>query len=243
MPNRPLYKKVKEQLTASLLQREWPPGAMLPSEPQLAQRYHVGISTVRAAIKELTGANVLVRTQGKGTFVSRFENRPGIHRFFNLVRHSGSEEPTTRKLLSCERIKAPDDIAEALRLPRTHEGQIVFCLTTLLSLAQTPKYYSRIFLPATVFAGLKRSMVPDGGKSLYSIYQERFNVNVIKVVDRLRAVAASAAVAKACHIKRGSPVLEVLRIAYSYNDVPVEVRERWISTTEHWYRIEQGYAG
>ena len=168
MPNRPLYKKVKEELTESLLQREWPPGAMLPSEPKLAQRYRVSISTIRAAIKELTAANVLVRTQGKGTFVSRFENRPGIHRFFNLVRRSGSEESTTRKLLSCERIKAPDDVAEALRLPRTREGQIVYCLTTVVSLAQSPVYYSRMFLPATVFPGLRRSTVTKLWSSQFS---------------------------------------------------------------------------
>lgn len=216
---------------------------MLPSEPKLAERYHVGISTIRAAIKELAAANVLVRTQGKGTFVSRFENRHGIHRFFNLVTREGGEQPTNRKLLSFERMRAPDDIAEALRLPRTGDGQMVFCLTTVVSLGEEPAYYSRIFLPAEVFPGMRRTMVPDGGKSLYSIYQERFNVNIIKVIDDVRAVPASSAVAKACRIKPGSPVLEVMRTAYTYNDVPVEVRQRWISTKAHSYRIAQGNTG
>src|SRR4029077_2940113 len=92
MARRPLYKEVREQLTKSLMQGEWRPGAMLPSEPRLAERYKVGISTIRAAVRELELANVLVRTQGKGTFVARFEERAGVHRFLNLVRDDGVAE-------------------------------------------------------------------------------------------------------------------------------------------------------
>ena len=56
MAKHPLYKEVKQQLTRSLIDGEWRPGEMLPSEPRLAERYGVGISTVRAAVRELEQA-------------------------------------------------------------------------------------------------------------------------------------------------------------------------------------------
>ncbi len=240
MTKRPLYKEVREKLTRSLVDGEWRPGEMLPSEPQLADRYGVGISTIRAAVRELEDAKVLMRAQGKGTFVLHFDERESTHRFLNITRLDGTSLPTDRTMLSLARIAAPDDVAEALRLPRGGDKEQVYKLTTLVRLDGKPVYYSNVYLPAQAFPRLRKAQLPDGNHALYSLYQQHFNVNVTRVVDSLSTVPAPAEAARLCALRPGTWVLKLQRVAFTYSDVPVEARFNWISTAHHCYRIVQG---
>lgn len=240
MKKRPLYQEVREQLVSSLAVGEWPPGGMLPSEPKLAERFDVGISTIRAALRELEKANVLIRAQGRGTFVAQFDQREAVHRFLNIARRDGGAEAPSRKLLAFDRIAAPPAIAELLKLPRTGEGEKVYRLATLVSLSGVPVYYSNVFLPVAQFRGLRRANLPDGNRSLYSLYQQLFNINVTKVVDSIGAIPAPQVVARLCNLQAGDCVLCLNRVAYTYGGDPVEVRQNWVNTSNHCYRIEQG---
>lgn len=235
-----LYREVQRQLTESLAAGEWKPGSMLPTEPQLAKRYGVGISTVRAAVRELELSSVLTRTQGKGTFVSFFNERKSSHRFLNVVLSDGTRQASTRRLLSLERMEAHDDIADMLGLPHTLRGRQVFKLCTVLSLGDVPVYYSNVFLPVALFPRLRKSQFPDGNDSLYSLYQLHFNINVTKVVDALSAVPATPMIAKLTGLDTDGWALHLRRVAYDYKDTRVEVRLNWINSTRHNYRIQQG---
>ena len=66
----PLYAQVKKRITESLVRGEWNPGEVIPSEIELAHIYDVSQGTVRKAIDELTAESILIRRQGKGTFVA-----------------------------------------------------------------------------------------------------------------------------------------------------------------------------
>jgi GntR family transcriptional regulator len=191
-------------------------------------------------VRELELANVLVRTQGKGTFVAQFDDRPAAHKFLNITRDDGSDARPHRRLLSFERIDAPEDIAELLRLGRAGESAQVFKLATLVSLSSQPVYFSNVFLPMAFFPRLRRTMLPDGGRSLYSLYQEHFNVHVITVQDSLTAKPAPAFAARQCELPAGAPMLHLRRVAFGYNGTRVEVRRNWINTAHHCYRLEQG---
>lgn len=238
-----LYREVQQKLTQSLAAGEWKPGSMLPSEPKLAKRYNVGISTIRAAVRELELLNLLTRAQGKGTFVSLFEERKRSHRFLNIVRQDGTRETTHRRLISLERIEAPDDVADLLQLPHVGRGRQVFKLVTILTFGQANIDYSNIFVPAALFPRLRASLIPDGSESLYSLYQTHFNISVTKVVDSLSAAPASQMVAKLTGVDVGSPVLYLQRLAFGYDGTRVEVRRNWFKTDQHVYRIEQGSTG
>src|SRR3954469_20691792 len=86
---RPLYQQIKVLLTQSLVAGEWKPGEAIPSELELAQRYHVSQGTVRKAIDELAGDNILVRRQGKGTFVASHNEPSYQFRFLHVLPDSG----------------------------------------------------------------------------------------------------------------------------------------------------------
>jgi GntR family transcriptional regulator len=82
----PLYRQIKDFLIRSLEEGEWGPGDAIPSEGELATRFNVSQGTVRKAIDEMAAENMLVRRQGKGTFVATHSDPRSFYRFLRLVR-------------------------------------------------------------------------------------------------------------------------------------------------------------
>ena len=64
---------------------EWRPGDSIPSESELAVRFGVSQGTVRKAVDEMAAENLLVRQQGKGTFVATHKDPGSFFRFLRLV--------------------------------------------------------------------------------------------------------------------------------------------------------------
>ncbi|MCZ8466279.1 FadR/GntR family transcriptional regulator [Streptococcus uberis] len=67
---RPLVEKTAERLLNLILEREYPVGAKLPNEYELAQDLDVGRSTIREAVRSLATRNILEVRQGSGTYIS-----------------------------------------------------------------------------------------------------------------------------------------------------------------------------
>nr|MDH4446211.1 GntR family transcriptional regulator [Acidovorax sp.] len=80
----PLYQQIKGLVLQSLQMGEWKPGDPIPSEFELAARYKVSQGTVRKAIDELAKNHLLVRRQGKGTFVATHAEQQVQFRFLKL---------------------------------------------------------------------------------------------------------------------------------------------------------------
>src|ERR671921_1230786 len=115
----PLYQQIKGLILQSLQAGEWKPGEAIPSEMDLAARFRVSQGTVRKAIDELAAENLVVRRQGKGTFVATHAEQHVQYRFLKLMPDSGdagSEGPAQRSILECKRVRATADIARSLAL-------------------------------------------------------------------------------------------------------------------------------
>jgi len=67
----PAYARVKQFLKQGLAAGQWPPGALMPSEAELVERFGVSRMTVNRAIRELQADGMLERSQGLGTFAAR----------------------------------------------------------------------------------------------------------------------------------------------------------------------------
>lgn len=240
MPQLPLYKEVKEKIIQALASAEWSPGMKLPVERDLAQRFRVGIATVRAAVSELEAAGILSRKQGKGTFVSEHTNQSRLYRFFNLVKRDGTRQTPTREFISLRRDRATLEEMELLRLSRYGKQPDVFRLRITFSLEEKTVGVSDITVPVGLFGRMTRSGVCDGGVTLYALYQSNYNVNVISVAADLSADKIPADVAPLLGLKAGSPVLMIRRKAYTYADVPVELRSTWVNTAECRFHLDQG---
>lgn len=232
---RPLYDQIKVLLTQSLIGGEWRPGDMIPSEIDLAGRFKVSQGTVRKAIDSLAGENILIRRQGKGTFVAT-HNEEGIKlRFLRLTAASGQKEVLQNELMSCKKTKADTKMAAVLEIKA---GAALIEIKRLLTFSGRPLIYDHIAIPAAPFKGVNSSRIEENKGSLYSMYETEYGIRMIRAEERLTAVAANSDVAEALHLKLGAPLLSIERVSYTYGDKPMEYRLGLCLTDDHHYMSE-----
>ncbi|MFO1324045.1 MAG: GntR family transcriptional regulator [Burkholderiales bacterium] len=218
----PLYLQIKGLLSKSLEAREWRPGEAIPSEIDLARRYRVSQGTVRKAIDALAADNLVVRRQGKGTFVATHtEERSSLFRFLRIRRNDGADVAPVSRLLDVRRAKAGADVA---RLLAGKPGDAVLVLRRVLDYAGEPVVLDEITLPAALFRGLTKARYDAYRGSMYSFFESQFGVRMLKAQEKIRAVAADAATARILGTEPGAPLLAVDRVTLTYGDRPVEVR-------------------
>jgi GntR family transcriptional regulator len=232
---RPLYDQIKVLLTQSLIGGEWRPGDMIPSEMDLAARYKVSQGTVRKAIDSLASENILIRRQGKGTFVATHKEDNVKLRFLRLTAVNGQKELLQNEFISCVKSKAEGRIAQALDLKA---GASTIEVKRLLSFSGRPVIYDHIIVPAAPFKGLNGAKVEESHGSMYSMYETQFGIRMVRAEERLKAVAAEAEVAKALGLKQGFPLLSIERVSYTYGDRPMEWRLGLCVTDDHHYLSE-----
>jgi GntR family transcriptional regulator len=234
----PLYQQIKGLILQSLQGGEWRPGEAIPSEMELAARFRVSQGTVRKAIDELAADNLLVRRQGKGTFVATHAEHHVQYRFLKLVPDKGdsqSEGPAHREIVECKRLRASADIARALGL-RT--GDSVLQVRRVLSFANRPTILEDLWLPGTPFKGLTAERLAQYHGPMYALFETEFDVRMVRAQERIRAVLPDEAQMKLLGVAAGTPLLSVERIAYTYNDIPMELRRGLYLTDTHHYRNE-----
>lgn len=209
---------------------EWAPGEPIPSELELASRFRVSQGTVRKAIQSLAAENLLVRRQGKGTFVATHtEEKAPNFRFLRIRRDDGEPEYPRSRLIDLRRARAGVDTARLLAM---RAGDALFVLRRVLEYGGVPAILDEISLPAALFRGLTLERCAAYPGSMYGLFETQFGVRMLRADERLHAVAANAATATLLSVGVGTPLLAVDRVAYTYADRPVEVR-RGLCTTRH----------
>ncbi|MBS0407957.1 MAG: GntR family transcriptional regulator [Proteobacteria bacterium] len=232
----PLYQQIKQLILQGLQRGEWRPGEVIPSEFELAARYKVSQGTVRKAVDELAAEHLLVRRQGRGTFVATHAEQQVQYRFLRLHPDQGAvdgEGPAQRDFVDCRRARASADVARALGL-RT--GDSVLQSRRLLRFGGVPTILEDLWLPGGPFKGLTAERLMDYHGPMYALFEAEFGVRMVRADERIRAVLPDAAQARLLAVDASTPLLSVERIAYTYNDVPMELRRGLYRTDTHHYR-------
>lgn len=228
----PLYRQIRERLVHSLQAGEWRPGESIPSEVELAARYGVSQGTVRKAIDALSADHLLVRRQGRGTFVASHQEVRAQFRFLRLRPDEGEPRQPTSRFLECRRLRAPVEIARALDIK---PGEAVVMIRRVLDFEGVPTVLDEIWLPGAPFRGLTAERLNAYTGPLYGLLETEFGTRMTRASERLRAVAAGEDEAKVLGVAPGEPLLLVERVSSSYGDRPVEVRRGWYVTRAHHY--------
>jgi GntR family transcriptional regulator len=231
----PLYQHIKSLLLQDLQAGAWLPGQAIPSEMELAARFKVSQGTVRKAIDELAAENMLVRRQGKGTFVATHAEAHTQYRFLRLKAEDGSDPALSRKLLDCRRMRAPADVARSLALKA---GEAAVQIRRLLLGGEQPVVLDDIWLPGNLFKGLTAERLQDWRGPMYRLFEAEFAVHMVRAEEKLRAVAAAGEDAELLALPAGTPLLSVERLSFTYGDRPVELRRGLYHTAAHHYRNE-----
>jgi len=228
----PLYRQIKALLLTSLELGEWRPGEAIPSELGLASRFKVSQGTVRKAIDELSAENLLVRRQGKGTFVATHKEPHAHFRFLRLRPMEGKQDYPQMHLLECRRGRAPVEIARILELK---PGEGVVLLRRILSFQGVPTVMDEISLPGNIFKGLTAARISGSQGSLYNLFEAEFGTRMIRADEQIRAIPADAIASELLKVDIGTPLLCVDRVTYTYGDRAVEFRRGLYRTDRHYY--------
>ncbi len=230
--SQPLYKEVKGRITRSLIAGEWKPGAAIPSESRLAAQFQVSVGTIRKAIDELVAEKIVIRQQGRGTFVTIHTEDRQFYYFFHIVSKDGGKEPPAHELLSLKTTKADTETAARLGLK---PGERVHCVHNVLKLARRPVIFDELRIAAARFPDLNAASFGAREGTIYGLYQARYGINVVRISERLSAALPPARVSRVLGVSATSPVLMIKRVAYTYHDEPVELRTSWVNTQSHEY--------
>jgi len=234
----PLDQQIKGLILQSLQKGEWKPGEAIPSEMDLAARFKVSQGTVRKAIDELAAENLVTRRQGKGTFVATHAEQQVQYRFLKLLPDTGDarvEGPAQRQVIECRRVRASADVARSLSL---RSGDPVIQARRILAFAGVPTILEDIWLPGQTFKGLTADQMAGYQGPTYAMFEIDFGVRMVRADEKIKAVLPDHDQARWLQVATGTPLLSVERVAYTYNDVPMELRRGLYRTDTHHYHNE-----
>ena len=228
----PLYEQIKAMILASLQASEWLPGDAIPSEMELAARYAVSQGTVRKAIDELAAQNLLIRRQGKGTFVATHQEEDFQYRFLRLEPDSGEKLHLKNQFLACESIQSDPYIAQLLKLK---SSDLIFRIDRVQSSAGRPIVFEEIWLPEARFKGLNLETLSAWPGPMYAFYESEYATHMVRAEEKIKAVLAGPELAKYLQVSESAALLSVERVAFTYGNKPVEIRHARYDTSGQHY--------
>ena len=232
-PDRPLYVQVMEIISKRIEKGEWNPGEALPAEPKFAEQLGVSQGTVRKALDSIARSKLVVRLQGRGTFVTEHTPDQSLFRFFRIVDGTGRPMIPQSRMIRISKGRATILHQRLLDLKK---GTRIWKLERVRLLKRRPVINELIILPCDLFPEMDRldEALPN---TLYEFYQRQFGISIHQAQETLRAVAAEPTDTRNIRIERGSPMIEIRRIAKKLTGEPVELRISRIHTKGMAYQV------
>jgi GntR family transcriptional regulator len=220
------YRQVADELRNAIKRGEFPPGSALPSQPDLARRYGLNQTSINRAIALLRAEGLVRVEHGRGAFVQEIPTVKRVRRiprgdragssFAEEMRKSGLVPRT--ELADLSTVPAPADIAERLEI---NAGDPVVRRTRHMFASDRPVQLATSYIPLTV-AGSQDIALPDTGPTgLYRRLAARGHP-VARFVEEIEARQPRADEAAFLGLTEAQHVLEVARVAYTKDDMPVE---------------------
>jgi GntR family transcriptional regulator len=217
----PLYAQVKALMTRRIAAGDWKPGMMIPNEFQLAAEYNVSQGTVRKALIALEAARLIVRRQGRGTYVAEHTRELALFHFFRIVGLNDQRLEPCSRVISQKTVNATREVARLLEIEKATPVHVVNRIRTLNA---KPSITERIFTPTALMPDLAIKLGAEMVDEMYVIYQKQYGITIAHASERLAAVAANADDARLLDIEAGTPLLEITRVARDVSNTAVELR-------------------
>jgi GntR family transcriptional regulator len=232
------YQEVKQKITTDIVRGRYFMGNALPAEKDLAKELKVSIGTLRKAVDELVAEGIVIRRQGKGTYIAEHDEQRLLYYFFHVIKHDADHKKYPQvDLISFQSATANDEEASKLQIK---EGAPIWRIINRLSLDGQCVLVDRISLSKERFSKLTRNAFQNREGSIYQLYQAQFGQVVARTSERLRAGAATKQDAEWLHLKTGAPVIIIRRIALGIQDEAIEWRVSTLNTEHYEYFSELG---
>jgi GntR family transcriptional regulator len=235
LPRAPLYARAEQELRARIAAGAWKPGEALPTEAALALELGISQGTLRRALGRLEAQRLIERRQGIGTYVTEATSERALFHFFRAEAPDGGRITPTSQLHRLETKAVKPEEAAALALPK---GGRVHRMFRQRFVGGVAAIVEEIALPEALFPRFHLPIGVELSDELYVHYQRHHGITVMRVTEKLSAIAAPAEIAAMLGRAEGEPVLHIARIAFDVMDRPVERRLSWLDTGALRYAIE-----
>jgi GntR family transcriptional regulator len=199
-------------LTEAIERGVYQPGSPLPSETDLAEQLDVSRATLREALRTLEDRQLIVRRQGRGTFVSQVPIVKDLHRNFGItamIRAAGYHPATAAQHVSTG--PAARDAADKLGLA---PGDPVTTLRRTRLADKRPVVLSAEILPARILTPADAEQLTATHQSLYAYLYRHRGIGIYRGLAELTPVKATADLAAALEVKRGDLLLCISQVDY-----------------------------
>ena len=218
MVRTPVWSAIAAAITTEIADGSYGPGAKLPTEAQLAQRFAVNRHTVRRALASLAEAGMVTARRGAGVYVTTVPTEYPLGRrvrFHQNVLASG--RTPSRRILRMETRSASPPEADALALS---PGSLVHLVEGVSLADDLPVGLFRSVLPAARFATFPEAMQRLG--SVTAALAEQGVADYTRASTRLTAKLADAVQAGQLRVPQGSPLLRSVTINVDVAGRPIE---------------------
>jgi GntR family transcriptional regulator len=230
----PLHHQLYLKLTASLDEGRWVTGDRLPTERELAQSFDCSLITVRRALDELRRERRIMRSPGRGTFVTS----PPVERDLTALTSFTQEmrarglDPETR-LIAAATVKAAADVVAALHL---RAGDETLFIERVRSVGGRPLLLEQVYLPISRFPGLPVADLERG--SLYELLAKQYGVQPVRGQETIEPILPNAREAGLLEQSARRPALLIELVAYAADDSPVEYCRAIVRGDRARYRVD-----
>jgi GntR family transcriptional regulator len=250
LPSRYPYQDVVDELRAAIAGGEFEPGARLPSENELAERFGTSRPTVRRALALLKAQGLVTTEQGRGAFVRakphvrlllsgenfRRHRREGVPGFNAQVEEHG--QVAEQRLLDVGWIAAPDEVA--MRLGGGYDAQVAVRRRLFVvndePVALCDSYYPRDVAKGTAIPEPER--IAGGVYGLIEDESGPIRRRLQRSIDDVECRMPTQSELEALQLGPGVPVLRILRTVYDSEGRPVEVQDTVAAADKHQLRYE-----
>jgi GntR family transcriptional regulator len=221
---RPLYIQLAEEISTRIRRGDLRPGDRVASEPELMRQHAVSRATAVKALEHLERAGLVRREQGRGTFVREphlVQRQPVLGSFSEQVRRHG--HVPTQRLVRLEPA-AGDERPEAARW-FGDGAELVEIVRLRIVDGEPVGVHATVLTDETVAqAGIDDTSFTRPDASLYALL-DAAAIHVVEAEEHLQAIAASAAEARTLEVRKGTPLMRVVRVSFGANGSPIEVTD------------------
>jgi GntR family transcriptional regulator len=226
-----LYVQLRQALTQRISSGAWKPGDALPNETEIAREYGLSPGTVRKALDWMEQANLVVRQQGRGTFVCDPASESLVQRYENICTANGAPVRGVPRLLSFTTGEANAEERHRLNL---RPGFAVHRIRQVRLAEGRPLLIKEVAIPESLFPSI------DSNAYAISSAARASGVLLGKAEERISITAASAPFDAELEVSAGTPLMLLDRVVFTIDGQPAEWRVSRCHLAGHVYLARSG---
>jgi len=231
----PLYHQIEHLIRHRVAKNEYPPGSQIASEHELCRELKVSRITVREALRELVREGLLVKVQGKGTFVS-----PDAAATLPPIKYTGALEDVYERVLrlnvvdvEISRVPVPAMVRHRLSLPP--EETELTCIKRLRHVGDEPFSFTVNFLPVSIGDRIRKADLYT--TPLMRILEDEMQIPIVRALETVEAAPSDPEVSSRLRVPVLYPVMHVTRTMFTEEDKPFEVVETFYRADKYKYSV------